>query len=449
MIVGVIAKLIRRVFSQDGSSRRISLTLGMKRKVLGHFGQHTATSSEEEEEAELPPHQRVRSSTEPRRRGWSAAAAGKTTVTAPSAPFRVGGWKRARRQSSARGLSRVSAQPGRVVSPLLPDLNWLQAARVRQKTQQIYLRVLGLLATWLGVKALVAHDAPWWDLTLVRYLCWLAEEGYRRPTAVRTVSALLWGIPLLGRPALSVLPAASQVLRGWSALEPGRSRPPIPILLVRAIALRLAVRGDPLMGLCVLLSFECYLRPSEAMALRVFQVVLPLVGHATAASVTLLLHAQELEIPSKTGEWDVSVALELARQAYLEPMLRALVARRGRTELLWSFDYAQLHLAFMTAAKFLGAEELHPTLYGLRHGGASHDFAVGDRPLLAIQQRGAWRSFRSVMRYQKAGRLSLQLTRLGLQTRNQLSRMTAHFERDFTDAFWKRSGLRRAGSRSC
>ena len=74
----------------------------------------------------------------------------------------------------------------------------------------------------------------------------------------------------------------------------------------------------------------------------------------------------------------------------------------------------------MTTAA-LGVDVLKVTLHCFRHGGASHDFAVGARGIAEVQARGFWRAASSVRRYNKAGRIGLQLQTLGLH-------MTAHCE---------------------
>jgi len=214
--------------------------------------------------------------------------------------------------------------------------------------------------------------------------------------------------------------------------------------LLEAIVLHMVRRGDPLMALNVLLIFEVYMRPSESLALRAFQIVAPVVGEASAAYLTILLHARELEVPSKTGAWDVSVPLDLPRQAFLVPLLLAVKASRGPKLMLWSHDYPQLADSFRQAVKAVGVASIGPTLYWLRHGGPSHDFALGVRDLPAIQLRGGWRSFSSVQRYQKSGRLNMTLNRVGSAVIERLQRQTQRFIADFTASFWKRSGLRPA-----
>ena len=73
---------------------------------------------------------------------------------------------------------------------------------------------------------------------------------------------------------------------------------------------------------------------------------------------------------------------------------------------------------FMTSLsaplKLENLEELHP--YRLRHGGASKDFNRQTRTLQEIQRRGRWKSFSSVRRYEKGGRVNQLLNSLPART---------------------------------
>lgn len=62
----------------------------------------------------------------------------------------------------------------------------------------------------------------------------------------------------------------------------------------------------------------------------------------------------------------------------------------------------ELTTVFYIAAKDRGCDHLHPQLYSLRHGGASHDALHRRRPLGAIKKRGHWQSDNRVWRYEKA-----------------------------------------------
>ena len=55
---------------------------------------------------------------------------------------------------------------------------------------------------------------------------------------------------------------------------------------------------------------------------------------------------------------------------------------------------------------------LAPTLYMLRHGGASEDMLTGKRSVEAIKRRGRWRSDTSLRRYTKETRLLKELSKM-------------------------------------
>ena len=91
----------------------------------------------------------------------------------------------------------------------------------------------------------------------------------------------------------------------------------------------------------------------------------------------------------------------------------------------WPFEYEELRIEFSRAVSRLGPRGLGFSLYGLRHEGASHDRSVKTRKLAAVPQRGCWRSFPSVRRYEKHGRLGLELNKLSPSCRCQAMRAPA------------------------
>ena len=136
----------------------------------------------------------------------------------------------------------------------------------------------------------------------------------------------------------------------------------------------------------------------------------------------LCLKAEELQQPSKTGHFDCTVLLDLPRHRWLGPVLAARRRATGGDGLLFPFKMAALRLVFQRAAAAIGASCLRASLYSLRHGGASHDRATDARSIAAIQGRGQWASARSMRRYEKQGRITLQLQKL---PRAVLSRLLA------------------------
>ena len=68
---------------------------------------------------------------------------------------------------------------------------------------------------------------------------------------------------------------------------------------------------------------------------------------------------------------------------------------------MWTFSHSDLSRKCKEISDHLQVSTLHPCLFSLRHGGASHDRATGSRSLLEVQQRGRWKSLDSVRRYEK------------------------------------------------
>ena len=125
-----------------------------------------------------------------------------------------------------------------------------------------------------------------------------------------------------------------------------------------------------------------------------------------------MLHPEELGALSKTGLADSSVALDLPEHQWLGHAFLCLKARRAPLQRLFPVAYGELLSEMKRAADAVGCSILRPKPHGLRHGGASHDKALGLRSLGDIQLRGKWRSPLSVQRYEKHARISEQLERL-------------------------------------
>eukprot|EP00975_Prorocentrum_lima_P001328 287406-Prorocentrum_lima.AAC.1 len=67
---------------------------------------------------------------------------------------------------------------------------------------------------------------------------------------------------------------------------------------------------------------------------------------------TLVFHAAELWRPSKTGELDVSVSLDLARQQWLIPYLAGLTKGRSPSDFLFDVSYQELAQVFHQAVQW-------------------------------------------------------------------------------------------------
>lgn len=124
----------------------------------------------------------------------------------------------------------------------------------------------------------------------------------------------------------------------------------------------------------------------------------------------------------ETGEFDDSVAFDQDELQWMNPVWERLVLHRMPTAPLWSFGYGELREACKKAIDAANARCLAPTLYSLRHGGACHDVIMGRRTLVEVAKPGRWRSSQNVRRYEKHGRLSLQINGLPASLLAQLMR---------------------------
>ena len=163
---------------------------------------------------------------------------------------------------------------------LVPRLSALAAKKVRVHTQLLYLEALRELLTWGLWRSLPDWQGPMWDVFLDEYVAWLYENDRPSTVASRTLAAVLWAAPKLGSPIMAILPSAHRSLAGWTRLCPPTSRPPIPFCVMMLIGLELIAAGRPSFALMAWVLFETYMRPSEAFAMRVGQVIMPRAGAA-------------------------------------------------------------------------------------------------------------------------------------------------------------------------
>ena len=89
------------------------------------------------------------------------------------------------------------------------------------------------------------------------------------------------------------------------------------------------------MAVATLLTFTLYLRPSECLRLRAFQLIPPSpeLGGAPA-KWSVVVAAAELKVPSKTGEFDATVVLDRPELAWMHPYLLYLLQHRLPDQLL-------------------------------------------------------------------------------------------------------------------
>ena len=230
------------------------------------------------------------------------------------------------------------------------------------------------------------------------------------------VAATRFMLPHLRSPKYTLMPLTKQSLQGWRKLDPPKSRLPMPWEVTCFMAQEAIAMGKLQEALMMLFCFALYLRPGEVSKLRIMDLVPP-VPRANQSSChwSVVLHPMEVGVPSKTAEFDETVSFDLPDLDFIPRETSRLmkVRFRDRAEPLFSATGSQLRSVMEAIASKHGLQQRGPPHpYRLRHGGASHDFARQRRSLVEIQRRGRWKSFSSVRRYEKGGRIDQMLNSL-------------------------------------
>ena len=107
-----------------------------------------------------------------------------------------------------------------------------------------------------------------------------------------------------------------------------------------------------------------------------------------------------------------------ARRADHDPMLAVALALAPGVEdawppeeKVWPFNLSEMARLFGQAVIACQCQALRPTLYSLRHGGASEDLLQG-RSINEVFRQGRWRSWGSLRRYGKEAKLQAELSKV-------------------------------------
>eukprot|EP00439_Symbiodinium_sp_Y106_P000173 s123_g1.t1 len=302
----------------------------------------------------------------------AAGTGGGETKTTHSQSYGRGG-KRLHQPDSAEGSS-----ANRTLTAQCPNKTVLEAAAVTPACLRRY-----------QVAPIAEVDS-----NLANHLEFLFLEGEDLSAAQYLIAAIIFFVPAIKAMGIQSLPRVKQSLQGWRRLCPPQSRLPVPFEVVALVFLWAVESNRVQLGFHLLLSFMLYLRPGEALGLRI------------------------KDVASKTQEFDETVGLDLPYHAGVGAALhRALqLQRRHEDQKVFTHtlqDFAEFTEAAANALSLQKLGPFHP--YRLRHGGASHDFVNKLRDLTEIQHRGRWKSTASVRRYQKGGRLTQLMNALPKQ----------------------------------
>lgn len=324
--------------------------------------------------------------------------------------------KRERSSSSTSETSHAKPTKGKVHSRDRVDqvmgsgiLTLLEKNAVGPQTSKSYAKALEEFSRFGIPRGLDWEDADKVDKLTVDFLNEMYLAGHQAYKGDRLVASILHHYPNFGKYGAKKLPRMWRAVRGFRKLTPGKSRLAYPLPVWAAMAVQLKLEGYLRMALFVLVSVSSYARPSELLRMRLFSLVRPVAGVTT--SWALLLSPEESEQRSKTGEFDVNIAVD---SPYLLPWIHRFFThlKKGHPEeALWDFNYDEYRKEFSKAAEVLG---LDITPYQPRHSGPSIDRAKKWRSQHEVQKRGQWKSQKSVNRYEKSARLAATFDSLPL-----------------------------------
>lgn len=249
---------------------------------------------------------------------------------------------------------------------------------------------------WTVVEFCRRHRRAWtcdqeMDHTLVELFQEMYDDGAKADEGGKVLSSLAHFMSHFSRKGAGFLPRAASALKGWRALSPSQQRLPLPRLVMLAIAGRLLRESDVAGALMMVVSFIACLRPYEARQLLVRHLAPPSTASSNQAW-GLLLNDADLGVAGKTGITDECVLLD--DLAVLAPMFKLRSARAPDSR-LFEVVHSRFQRRFAAACAELGLEPVKPSLYALRHGGASEDLSSRRRSPLEVQLTGRWRTMLS------------------------------------------------------
>ena len=150
---------------------------------------------------------------------------------------------------------------------------------------------------------------------------------------------------------------------------------------------------------------QLYLRPSELVALRPEDILLPVAG-TRYRSIGVVVVPRELQITTKTKSQDDTIVVDRSCAAAAGDILRELVRiRAGGERVFPRLTLNAYEKILRDVCRDLGIAELEIVPHTFRHSGPSNDFYHERRLLTAVAKRGRWANIKSVQRYTKSGRL--------------------------------------------
>jgi integrase len=275
------------------------------------------------------------------------------------------------------------------------DRRLVDAARADSTRIKYHLAVEAFLS-WCGDHGLLKNAARGvadLDALLNKYFVflWTTRRGGKG-----VASATLHGVRALFPAWRDLFPIATEAVRGFNRVQPGRQYPPITWPLCCALAVHLVSSGCTRVAVGLLAGFHCMLRSGELCRLRTDDLAFPSdprVGGQLAAGVLAAFRLGR----TKTGanQWAEVTSPALAG------LLRAVSRSTPPGAKLFGASPAIFRKLFRAACKALGLDSKY-TPHSLRHGGATALFMSG-MSISDIMVRGRWGKDKTARHYIQTG----------------------------------------------
>lgn len=269
------------------------------------------------------------------------------------------------------------------------DRRLILATRARA-TQNRYLKAVLHFVMWCESVGENFDNTVDLDEVLCDYFHYVLDEGLGKTRA----RCAFYGLLMLLPEFKGKFPVSAAALKGFEAMCPSISYPPITWELTALVAMQLVNQGNYDEAVAVVLAFECLFRISEVVAIRVRDV-----ADSADPRIGSFFNKMAIRLPkTKTGpnKWaEVTSAPVMA-------LLRAFIRGKAAADLVFGFSAARLRHVFTTACHSVGLSAPY-VFHSLRHGGATHRFMLGAN-LEDILRLGRWACAKSARLYIQSGR---------------------------------------------
>ena len=244
---------------------------------------------------------------------------------------------------------------------------------------------------------------------------------------------VLASIMFFRQSSMALHPRLRRCLKGSRRTRPKKSCMRLPEEIVAGFINLLFWWRLAAFGLKIGLSEYCYLRPGEAHALQVQDLVAPVGGDTPALNRwALIIAPQERGNLSKTGTFDDTVLVDFPLE--LGPAVGRLRSKRAGNELLFPISSAD---DLMVWSAVTSAFDIPAVRYQLRHTGASGDLLSRRRTEPEVGGRGRWQVSGDTRSRGRSRNCCRTCRRSSANTRGGLSATSTEFcQEEFSHAAW-------------